>query len=93
VITPIKGGDVADVEFQDGDDFSIGGFVQVPVALLEDNDLGDGAILTYAVIADQGTGTPSQQEMADVRGIRRPAFSSHVNDLVKQGYLEVRKEG
>lgn len=93
IITPHKGGEVADVEFQDGDDFSIGGFVQVPVALLENKQLGDGAILTYAVIADQGTGTPSQQEMADVRGIRRPAFSSHVNELVKHGYLDVRKEG
>ena len=93
VIVPVKGGDVADIEFQDGDDFSIGGFVQVPVALLEDKDLGDGAILTYAVIADQGLRAPSQQEMADQRGIRRPAFSSHVNELVKRGYLEVRKEG
>lgn len=93
VITPIRRGDVADIEFADGDDFSIGGFVQVPVALLEDTELGDGAILTYAVIADQGLGAPSQEEMAEQRGIRRPAFSAHVNELVKHGYLDVRKEG
>jgi len=92
VITPDRRGDVADVEFQDADDFSLGGFVQVPVALLEDSNLGDGAILTYAVIADQGTRCPSQEDMAVERGIRRPAFSSHVSELVKRGYMDVKKE-
>lgn len=86
-------GDLSDIEFQDGDDFSIGGFVQVPVALLEDTNLGDGAILTYSVLADQGTRAPSQQVMADQRGIQRPAFSSHVNELVRKGYLDTRKDG
>jgi len=93
VIMPDRGGEVADIEFQDADDFSIGGFVQVPVALLEDHDLCDGAILTYAVIADQGTRAPSQEDMAKERGVRRPAFSSHVSELVKRGYLEVHKKG
>lgn len=92
VITPTRRGDIADVEWQDADDFSIGGFVQVPVALLEDRDLGDGAILTYAVIADQGTRCPSQEDMAVERGIRRPAFSGHVSELVKRGYMDVKKE-
>lgn len=91
VIVPDRG-EGFDIEFQDGDDFSIGGFVQVPVALLEDTNLGDGAILTYSVLADQGTRAPSQQVMADQRGIRRPAFNAQVNELVKKGYLEVRKE-
>lgn len=91
VIVPARG-DGFDIEFQDGDDFSIGGFVQVPVALLEDPNLGDGAILTYSVLADQGSKAPSQQVMADQRGIRRPAFNAQVNELVKKGYLEVRKE-
>lgn len=93
VLSPRKGGDVADIDFEDGDDFSRGGFVIVPVALLENPDIGDGAILTYAIIADQGTATPSQEDMADQRGIRRPAFSAHVTELVKHGYLDVRKEG
>lgn len=93
IIMPNRGADVADVEFYDADDFSIGGFVSVPVALLEDATLGDGAILSYAVIADQGTAAPSQEEMANQRGIRRPAFSAHVHELVKRGYLDVRKEG
>jgi DNA-binding MarR family transcriptional regulator len=92
VIVPPRS-DGFDIEFQDGDDFSIGGFVQVPVALLEDTDLSDGAILTYSVLADQGTRAPSQQVMAEQRGIRRPAFNSQVNELVKMGYLHVRKEG
>lgn len=91
VVVPARG-DGFDVEFQDGDDFTIGGFVQVPVALLEDSNLGDGAILSYAVLADQGSRAPSQQIMADQRGIRRPAFNTQVNELVKKGYLEVRKE-
>jgi len=92
VVVPARG-DGFDVEFQDGDDFSIGGFVQVPVALLEDENLSDGAILTYSVLADQGSRAPSQQVMADQRGIRRPAFNAQVNELVKKGYLDVRKEG
>lgn len=92
VITPARGNQF-DVEFQDADDFSLGGFVQVPVALLEDDQLSDGAILTYAVLADQGTSAPSQEAMAKQRGIRRPAFNSQVRELVKKGYLEVRKEG
>lgn len=92
VITPARG-DGFDVEFQDGDDFTIGGFVQVPVALLEDNKLSDGAILTYSVLLDQGSRSPSQQVMADQRGIRRPAFNAQINELVKKGYLDVRKEG
>jgi len=92
VIVPPRG-DGFDVEFEDADDFSIGGFVQVPVALLEDTDLSDGAILTYSVLADQGSRAPSQQVMADQRGIRRPAFNAQVNELVEKGYLEVRKQG
>lgn len=93
IVSPRRGGSIADIDLDDADDFSIGGFVNVPVALLEDAKLGDGAILTYAIIADQGTAAPSQEEMAQQRGIRRPAFSGHVNDLVKRGYLDVRKEG
>ena len=92
VIAPARG-DGFDVEYQDGDDFSIGGFVQVPVALLEDDDLSDGAILTYSVLDDQGSRAPSQQVMAEQRGIRRPAFNAKINELVKKGYLDVRKEG
>lgn len=92
VIVPARG-DGFDIEFQDGDDFSIGGFVQVPVALLEDTNLSDGAILTYSILEDQGTRAPSQQVMAEQRGILRPAFNSQVNELVKKGYLEVRKAG
>ena len=41
----------------------------------------------------KATRAPSQQVMSDQRGIRRPAFNSHVNELVKAGYLDVRKEG
>ena len=93
VINPVRGGETAAIDRQDADDFSIGGFTPVPVALLEDKELSDGAILTYALIADQGTGAPSQSEMAEARGISRPAFSVHVNELVKRGYLDVKKEG
>ncbi len=93
VVVPNHGGDVGRIEFQGADDFSIGGFVQVPVVMLEDKQLSDGAILTYSIIADQGTRCPSQSVMADDRGIRRPAFSAHVNELVKRGYLEVHKAG
>ena len=92
VIVPDRDGDVGIIEFQSADDFSLGGFVQVPVALLEDVDLGDGAILTYSIIADQGTRCPRQEDMAKAQGISRPAFSSHVNELVRSGYLEVTKE-
>ena len=93
VVLPPGRGDVADVRYRDADDFSLGGVVRVPVALLEDVGLGDGAILTYAVIADQGRRCPSQQDMAEERAIGRPAFSSHVNELVERGYLAVHKEG
>ena len=93
VVLPPGRGDIADVEYEDADDFSIGGFVKVPVALLEDTKLSDGAILTYAVIADQGKRSPSQQDMAKERAIGRPAFSSHVNELVERGYLTVHKKG
>lgn len=93
VVVPHRGGEVGRIEFQGADDFSMGGFVQVPVVLLEDKELSDGAILTYAIIADQGTRCPSQSDMAKDRGIRRPAFSAHVTELVKHGYLEVSKEG
>jgi DNA-binding MarR family transcriptional regulator len=91
VVYPARGAEF-DVEFQDGDDFSKGGFVQVPVVLLKDRRLNDGAILTYSVLADQGKKAPSQQVMADQRGIGRAIFNKHVNELVKKGYLEVRKE-
>jgi len=92
VIVPARG-DGFDIKFKDADDFTLGGFVQVPVALLEDTDLGDGAILTYAVLMDQGSRAPSQQVMADQRGIRRPAFNAQINELVKKRYLEVSKDG
>lgn len=93
IIVPSYEGDVGNIEFEGADDFSIGGFVQVPVAMLENKDLKDGSILTYAIIADQGMRCPSQEDMADTRGITRSAFSSHVSELVKYGYLDIRKEG
>ena len=88
---PAKGEEF-DVEYQDGDDFSKGGFVLVPVALLKDTRLNDGAILTYSVLADQGKKAPTQKAMAEQRGIGRPIFNLHINELVKKGYLDVRKE-
>jgi hypothetical protein len=74
-----------------------GYFVQLPLAVLEDLKLSDGAKLTYALILSYAWGKsvvwPSQSTMAERRGISDRTIRRHLNELEDNKYIKIEQRG
>jgi Helix-turn-helix domain len=75
-----------------GDRFAI-----VPVRVLEDRRLSDGAIVTYTAIASFADryriARPGWSTLCTLRGVTKSTLAKHVAELVAAGHLERLERG
>ena len=79
------------------DPVSAGGFTQVPNILLKRAELSSNAKVAYAKLLSyawhQNRVYPGQERMAADTGMSRPTISRAIQELVRDGWLEVRRRG
>jgi hypothetical protein len=72
-------------------------FGLVPVAVLQDPFLSDGAIVTYAAIAvyadRERIARPGWAVLCELRRISRSSLANHVRELIDAGHLERLERG
>lgn len=73
------------------------GFTQIPNVILKTGVISGGAKLAYAMLLSYAMGDdqcyPGQDRLGEVMGVSRQTAASHLKELQKKGFINVKRRG